>query len=90
MSFFSGLVKRANYLSLGLSMVVAVFLSSALGYWAYTKTNWQFFFWFGLFIGIAAAFLNLYKIYKLSIRDFDDLEKSVKYKNYKLSCEDED
>lgn len=90
MKFFFGLVKRANYLSLGLAVVVAIFLGSYCGYWLYKWTAWQSLLWAGVFVGIAAAFLNIYKVYKLSVKDFEDLEKSVKYKNYKLGGEDED
>lgn len=87
----NGLVKSANYLSLGISIVVAIFLGSFIGYLAYKKSGMQLFLWIGVFIGIAAAFMNIYKIYKISIRNFDDLQNSVKYKNFKPKIgEDED
>lgn len=60
------MAKAANNLSLGISMVVAmvlgVFIGKALAY------IYKPLFWFGVFLGIAAAALNVYKAYKSQVK----------------------
>ena len=51
-------------LSLGISMVVAVFIGVGIGDGLKLLTGISWLFWIGVFLGIAAAILNVYKAYK--------------------------
>ncbi|ULO01952.1 ATPase_gene1 domain-containing protein [Campylobacter sp. RM5004] len=66
------LVDAANYLSLGISVVVAILIGVGLG--ILLAKLYKPLFFVGLGFGIAAAILNVYKAYKL-------LVKSTKKKN---------
>jgi ATP synthase protein I len=47
--------------------------------------------WIGVFIGVAAAFLNVYKAYKKQMREFDELKKNnPRYQDQKPLYDDED
>jgi F0F1-type ATP synthase assembly protein I len=51
-------------LSLGISMVVAVFIGVGIGYGLKLLTGINWLFWLGVFWGVLAAILNVYKAYK--------------------------
>ncbi|HEC1569549.1 AtpZ/AtpI family protein [Campylobacter upsaliensis] len=63
----------ADGLSLGISMVVAVLLGIGLGFLLKNITPWLF--WVGVFIGVAAAILNVYKAYKAQMKSYEEFEK---------------
>ena len=74
------LVKGANDLSLGLSMVVAVLLGLGLGYGAYKLTGIYWLIWLGLGYGVAAAVLNVIKAYRRLSKELDSLKDEDKYR----------
>lgn len=84
------IVKGADGLSVGISVVVAVILGVFIGIWLKNLTGSTFLFFVGIFIGIAAAILNVYKSYKRLDADMKDLENDPKYKNYKPDFDDEE
>ncbi|PAF42849.1 AtpZ/AtpI family protein [Helicobacter sp. 11S02596-1] len=76
---FKKVIKGANDLSLGISIVVSVLLGVLIG-WALQKlTGIIWLFWLGVFWGIGAAILNTYKAYKRAKKEFDELAKDPKY-----------
>ncbi|EAI0686551.1 AtpZ/AtpI family protein [Campylobacter upsaliensis] len=66
-------LEAADGLSLGTSMVVAVLLGIGLGFLLKNITPWLF--WVGVFIGVAAAILNVYKAYKTQMKSYEEFEK---------------
>ncbi|ASM34770.1 arginine biosynthesis bifunctional protein ArgJ [Campylobacter sputorum subsp. bubulus] len=90
MSKTNEIIKGANALSLGISMVVAVFLGIGLGYLLKKFTGIGFLFWIGVGFGIIAAILNVYKAYKTQLSSLDELKNDPKYKNLKYEEDKED
>ncbi|MDL0089692.1 AtpZ/AtpI family protein [Campylobacter gastrosuis] len=76
-------VDAADSLSLGISIVVAVLLGVGLGFWIKSATGWGFGLFIGVFLGIAAAILNVYKAYKKQIKSLDELKDENRYKALK-------
>ena len=76
---FKKVVDASDKLSLGISIVVAVLIGVFLGIFLKNSFDSVFFLWFGVFIGVSAAFLNVYKVYKIHKKDLDKLEKDYKY-----------
>lgn len=83
-------VRGADALSLGISMVVAVVIGVVVGYYFKKWTGVTFLFWLFTFIGIAAAFLNFYKSYKIMQESMKELENDPKYKNFKPDFDDDE
>ncbi|WP_237416221.1 AtpZ/AtpI family protein [Helicobacter saguini] len=73
-------IKGANDLSLGISMVVAVLLGWGLGYLLYMWLGYYWLIWVGLGYGFAAAFLNVYKAYKRLHKELESIKDDEKYK----------
>ncbi len=73
-------VEAADGLSLGISMVVAVLMGVGIGYALkkYTGIGWLF--WLGVFIGVAAAILNVYKAYKAQVASYEEFKDENRYK----------
>ena len=84
------IIEAADHLSLGISMVVAVAMGVGLGYLLRRWTDIEWLFWVGIFIGIAAAFLNVYKAYSKQLKEFEELSKQPRYAVKKKLDEDED
>lgn len=74
----SRIVKAANSLSLGISMVVAIIIGIFLG--KALACLYPPLFWFGVFLGVCAAILNVYKAYKLQVKMWD--EERLKRENH--------
>ncbi|MGX2984343.1 AtpZ/AtpI family protein [Helicobacter sp. 23-1048] len=72
-------VEGAYDLSLGISMVVAVLLGFGLGWLLKKLTDIGWLLWLGIFWGIAAAILNVYKAYKRHKRELDSLADNPRY-----------
>ncbi|GAA8406641.1 AtpZ/AtpI family protein [Helicobacter pylori] len=72
-------IEGANYLSLGLSMVVAILMGVAIGYGLKKLTHISWLFWLGVIWGVLASFLNIYKAYKNMQKDYEELAKDPKY-----------
>ena len=84
------LVEAADTLSLGISMVVAVLMGVGIGWVLKTLTEVQWTFFIGVFIGIAAAILNVYKAYKKEFNSYEELSKQPRYAMKKKLEDDED
>lgn len=83
-------IEGANDLSLGVSMVVAVVLGFAIGYGMKKLFGYDWLLWLGVFWGVAAAGLNIYKAYQKLNREMKELENNPRYKNRKPIKDDED
>lgn len=77
---FKPVVEGANALSLGISIVVALLLGVGIGYGLLKLTGLAWLFWLGVFWGVGAAILNVYKAYKQAKKELDDLANDPKYK----------
>jgi len=85
------IIEAADSLSLGISMVVAVIMGVGLGYLLRSLTGLGFTFWIGVFIGVAASILNVFKAYEKERKSYEKLAKEPRYaiKN-KLDQKDDD
>ncbi len=85
------LIEGAETLSLGISMVVAVLTGILIGMGLKYLFHQPWLFWVGVFIGVAAAILNVYKIASKQYKEFEKMSQSPKYKAKRyLNEEDED
>ncbi len=66
-------------LSLGISIVVAVAIGFAVGYGLMKWTGYTWTLWVGIFYGIAAAGLNVYKAYKRAQKEYEGMENDPRY-----------
>jgi len=92
---FKKVVDAADGLSLGISMVVAVLIGVAIGLGLRNLTGAGWTLWIGVFIGIGAAILNVYKAYAKQKKSLDELAKDPRYtykkeQQEKYDAEDED
>ncbi len=74
-----GKLEALDNLSLGLSMVAAVGIGFGIGYGLKELTGYSWTLWLGLFWGIAAAILNIYKAYKRAQKQYEGLENDPRY-----------
>ena len=73
------IIEAADHLSLGISMVVAVLMGVGLGYLISNLTEIKWTFFIGVFIGIAAAIMNVYKVYSKQYKEYEELAKEPRY-----------
>lgn len=66
-------------LSLGISIVVALLLGVGTGMLLQKIFGVFWVFWIGVFWGVCAAILNVYKAYKSQLKEFEELAKDPKY-----------
>jgi len=83
------IIEAADSLSLGISMVVAVLMGVGIGWLLKSLTGIGWLMWIGVFIGIAAAILNVYKAYSKQQKVFEELAKEPRYA-IKKQLEDDD
>ncbi len=83
-------VDAADGLSLGISIVVAVLIGVGIGLGLRNLTGAGWTLWIGVFIGVGAAILNVYKAYEKQKRSLDELANDPRYKNYKNRVEDDE
>ena len=83
-------VKGAEQLSLGISIVVAILIGSGAGYWIMKETGWTWTLFAGVAVGIAAAALNVKKAYDAQIKSLDELKDKGKFKPAKDDDEDDE
>ena len=83
------IIEAADSLSLGISMVVAVLMGVGIGLLLKTLTGIGWLMWIGVFIGVAAAILNVYKAYSKQQKVFEELAKEPRYA-IKKQLEDDD
>ncbi|AJC90472.1 AtpZ/AtpI family protein [Campylobacter subantarcticus] len=76
-------IEAADGLSLGISMVVAVLIGIGIGYFLKNLTGIAWLFWVGVFIGVAAAILNVYKAYKAQVQSYEEFKDENRYKDLK-------
>jgi len=76
---FKPIVEGVDYLSLGISMVVAVLIGVGIGIGLKNLFDATWLLWVGVFIGIGAAFLNVYKMYKKQMKSLKELEDDPRY-----------
>lgn len=67
-------IETADGLSLGISIVVAVLIGVGIGYGLKELTGSLTLFFFGVFIGVAAAVLNVFKAYKAQVKAYDEFK----------------
>lgn len=84
------LVEAADSLSLGISIVVAVAMGIGIGYLLRSLSGIYWTFFIGVFIGIAAAILNVYKAYSKQYNEYEELAKEPRYAIKKQLEENED
>ena len=84
------IIEAADSLSLGISMVVAVFMGIGIGWLLKSVTGIGWLFFVGVAIGIAAAILNVYKAYSKQYKVYEELAKEPRYAMKKQLEDDED
>lgn len=72
-------IEALDNMSLGISIVVAVALGVGIGLLLKTYTGYTWTLWVGVFYGIAAAVLNVYKAYKRNKKELDKLADDPRY-----------
>ena len=87
---FKKVVVAADGLSLGISMVVAVLLGVGLGYLMRKWFGYEWLFWLGVFWGIAAAILNVYKAYAKQKASLDELARDPQYRQRTFDDDDDE
>ena len=89
---FKPIIEAADDLSLGISIVVAILIGVGLGIGLKKATGLTWTLWVGIFIGIAAAILNVYKAYSKQYKEFEKLakERSERMQPHFDKDEDED
>ncbi|PSM51798.1 ATPase_gene1 domain-containing protein [Campylobacter blaseri] len=80
---FNNIIRGADSLSLGISIVAAIAIGFFIGHYLTKLTGWIFFTYFFTFIGICSACLNIYRGVQVQKRDMEELENDPKYKKYK-------
>ena len=76
---FRSIIVGANGLSLGISIVVAILLGIGAGILMQKIFGVFWVLFLGVLWGVLAAILNVYKVYKAELRDFDKLAENPKY-----------
>lgn len=76
-------IEAADGLSLGISIVIAVLIGVGIGYFLKNLTGMAWLFWVGVFIGVAAAILNVYKAYKAQVKSYEEFKEENRYKDLK-------
>lgn len=84
------IIEAADSLSLGVSMVVAVLMGVGIGWLLKSLTGVYWTFWIGIFIGISAAILNVYKAYSKQYKAMQELSKEPRYAIKKQLDEEDD
>ena len=73
-------IEALDNLSLGISIVVAIAFGVGIGIGLKRWTGYSWTLWLGIFWGISAAVLNIYKAYKKAKKGLKELEDDPKYK----------
>ena len=83
-------IEGAEKLSLGISVVVAILMGIGVGVWMKNTFHHSWLLWLGVFWGVAAAIMNIRIEYKKIKKEFDEIAKDPKYKNYKIKKDEDD
>ncbi len=84
------LVEGVDSLSLGVSIVVAILMGIGLGILMKKFIGYDWLLWLGVFWGVSAAILNIYKAYKKQVASYDEFKDDVRYKKYEKQDGDEE
>ncbi|MFY9141412.1 AtpZ/AtpI family protein [Sulfuricurvum sp.] len=84
------IIEGAESLSLGISIVVAILIGVAIGFGLRKLFGIDWLLWIGVVLGIAAAFLNVYKAYSKQYKEFEKLSKDPRYNMGQTVGEDDD
>jgi len=85
------IIEAADELSLGISIVVAIAIGVGIGFGLRNATGVSWTLWIGVFIGVAAAILNVYKAYSRQYKEYEALAKQRQDKiDNALSDDDDD
>ena len=87
---YSQVAEGVAMLSLGISMVVAVVIGVGIGIGLEKLFGYRWLFWLGVFWGVSASFLNVYKAYKKQKRELDKLKDDPKYQYGKYKYDEEE
>lgn len=87
---YRDLVVGLNDLTLGISIVIAVLIGVGLGYGLRWLFGIDWLLWVGVFFGVSAAILNVYKAYKYQQKELSELANDPKYRHQKPADDDED
>jgi F0F1-type ATP synthase assembly protein I len=79
---YKKIIEGAEALSLGISIVVAVLIGIGIGIWLKNTFHQMWLLWLGVFWGVSAAVLNIYKAYKKQLKEFEKLSKKYSEKNF--------
>ena len=80
MAKHTGKLQALDNLSLGISIVVAILFGVGAGLLLKDWTGYSWTLWVGVFWGVSAGILNIYKAYKKIKIDLDKLANDPKYK----------
>lgn len=75
----NAVVRGANELSVGISIVVAILLGIGIGILLERLSGMTWTFWLGVFWGVAAAILNVYRAYKRAQKEAKELAANPRY-----------
>lgn len=76
---YKGVLSGIAGLSLGFSIIVALLLGVGVGVLLQKIFGVSWVFWIGVFWGVCAAILNVYKAYKSQLKEFEKLANDPKY-----------
>lgn len=82
------IIHSAYDLSLGISIVVAILLGVGLGFFMQKISGSVWLLFLGIFWGIGAALLNIYKAYQRTKKDLESLANDPKYAYHKQNNKD--
>ena len=72
-------IEALDSLSVGISMVAAIAIGVGIGLALKHFTGYTWTLWLGIFWGIAAAGLNVYKAYKRAQKEYEGMENDPRY-----------
>jgi F0F1-type ATP synthase assembly protein I len=72
-------LQALDNMSLGISIVVAIAIGFGVGYGLKELTGYAWTLWLGIFWGVGAAGLNVYKAAKRAQKEFEGMEDDPRY-----------
>jgi F0F1-type ATP synthase assembly protein I len=84
---YKKIVDASDGLSLGMSIVFAVLLGVGMGIGLKSIFGYAWLLWLGIFWGLCAAFLNVYKMYRKQKKELDELANEPRYQYTKEQLE---
>ena len=76
-----GKLQALDNMSLGISIVVAILFGVGIGLLLKDLTGYTWTLWLGVFWGVSAAILNVYKAYKKAKKELDKIAELPKYRH---------